>query len=1113
MDANLSVDGTRESSKHLGLAARLQPSRLPGQLMSRPPTILILGDVVIRHGPSDLRSPGGPMPRALLSLLASSAGSVVDLIDIEDALWGPAASSNTRAGIQVVVSRLRSVLRPLGADIVRGATGYQLLLGPGLASDVDLFRQAVTQARVSLAERDFKTVLIGSCEGLALWRGRPFQDVVSAKSFGDHVNSGGASLEDQRCELVEMRAEALIALGRAKEAISLLEPLIEAYPFRENAVAQQMLALYQGGRQADALRCYNDLRRGLGDELGLEPGPRLRSLEVDLLQQNPLLDAVDDGRGVSTLQEQLFVGRDVEQQRITSALKSGRHLTILGPAGSGKSTLIQQLGALPVGRCHEMSGTPPFWPWQSVMADLESQLARMSRSVEEVQRARKLLEQGNTDGVFRVSIAVVEALRSAAGFVAGVVIEDLQWAGPSAMQLLRFAITEVKSGPAILSTSRSVEAASGNGAVTIELGPLSRAAIAEVLRRRIGLPASDRLIDQVVSRTSGIALLVDRAAKAAIAGESFELFEKEEILEHWIGDLGQTERQVIEIAALIGERFDATLVIEVLAKIDSAGSRQRSQQREVVLIAIDHCVQSGLIRNSEGTFSFWHALLRIALVEGIGPGRRAELRFQLANCLMERTDGDRNLPEIATHLALAQLVTPAETILDYCLRAAQQARGLGAHEEARTFLAWAIEASAKVDLDIEARLRIELAAGEVMWLAGDVAASRDRYAAAGQLLADSDPRLLDVAASYVGFGLAGVDLDDRGIALLDRALRFEVGSEHQAASLRCRTRQVIGLWDDDTVAQASKNLYRQAQHTADPKTTIWALGAVLLSSMTMQGAQARYGHAVDLTVLGHEIGSDNAVALGLVHQADSLAELGHFDTLPNVLDHIAQMAGATSRPAHRWYEMHYRAALLIAQGRFGEGDSLSQQALSVGQDSHMSSAFEAYSASLFVNHYSRGRSHELLAFTDISVDPTQNMRLGLNAWHLGIGLCLVDDNQIGAARERLQIVMQGAGAARRDRVRSIELAQLIDLGVQLGNLEAVEFGRGWLAEHSGRCCAASGMTLAGAADVYLGLADMALGNGDNGHSLLSKGIEQNRRWGLHSWVEFGNRRLALVDSR
>ena len=105
-----------------------------------------------------------------------------------------------------------------------------------------------------------------------------------------------ARLEDLRAETIEHLIEAKLALGRHVEVIGQLEALIDEHPFRERLRAQLMLALYRADRQADALQAFQDARRKLVEELGIEPGQRLRELEGAILAQDPALAQPAAGR-------------------------------------------------------------------------------------------------------------------------------------------------------------------------------------------------------------------------------------------------------------------------------------------------------------------------------------------------------------------------------------------------------------------------------------------------------------------------------------------------------------------------------------------------------------------------------------------------------------------------------------------------------------------------------------------------------------------------------------------------------------------------------------------------------------------------------------------------
>jgi class 3 adenylate cyclase len=128
---------------------------------------------------------------------------------------------------------------------------------------------------------------------LALWRGPALEDLAFEPFARDEVGR----LEEARLAALEQRIDADLELGSAGELVGELEELVEEHPLRERFPAQLMLALYRAGRQADALEAYQDARRVLMNELGLEPSEELRALQQAILQQDPSLGTSGDGSG------------------------------------------------------------------------------------------------------------------------------------------------------------------------------------------------------------------------------------------------------------------------------------------------------------------------------------------------------------------------------------------------------------------------------------------------------------------------------------------------------------------------------------------------------------------------------------------------------------------------------------------------------------------------------------------------------------------------------------------------------------------------------------------------------------------------------------------------
>jgi YVTN family beta-propeller protein len=226
---------------------------------------------------------GGSKQRALLALLLLRANKVVPRDRLIDDIWGERAPETATTALQGYVSGLR---KALGAErILTRAPGYLLQVDPE-AVDLGRFERLVRDGRAALAAGDPERASSMLSEAVALWRGPPLADVNATPfAYAERLR-----LDELRLAAIEERVEAELALGRHTDLVAELEALVAQHPLREKLRAQLMLALYRSGRQADALEAYQDARRLLVHELGLEPGAALRSLEQAILNHDPALE-------------------------------------------------------------------------------------------------------------------------------------------------------------------------------------------------------------------------------------------------------------------------------------------------------------------------------------------------------------------------------------------------------------------------------------------------------------------------------------------------------------------------------------------------------------------------------------------------------------------------------------------------------------------------------------------------------------------------------------------------------------------------------------------------------------------------------------------------------
>jgi predicted ATPase/DNA-binding SARP family transcriptional activator len=236
---------------------------------------------------------GSLKQRALLASLLVRLNRVVPVDVLVEDLWGESPPASVQATLQSLVSRLRRALEATGpatggqAPRLRARDGGYVLEAALDRVDAFRFDRLAAEGRQALAGGDTALAADKLEAALALWRGAALGD-LSDRPF---VRLEAQRLEEARLGAVEDLAEALLALGRAQDALARLETHVAEHPLRERPWGEMMLALYRLGRQADALRAYQQVRKILGEELGVEPTPELRRLEEQILHQSTDLAA------------------------------------------------------------------------------------------------------------------------------------------------------------------------------------------------------------------------------------------------------------------------------------------------------------------------------------------------------------------------------------------------------------------------------------------------------------------------------------------------------------------------------------------------------------------------------------------------------------------------------------------------------------------------------------------------------------------------------------------------------------------------------------------------------------------------------------------------------
>jgi predicted ATPase/DNA-binding SARP family transcriptional activator len=455
----------------------------------------LLGPLLVHTETGEELPVRGAKLRALLSLLLVARGAPVRQDRLVEVLWGDGPPGNPRNALQAQVSQLRKLL---GGDAIRATGGSYVLALDRDDLDLVVFERLVEEGLGVLGAGQPAAALRALERAGAMWRGTPLADVDDA----DFVGPERVRLEELHLTAVEARLQATLESGRHREAVSELESLVAGHPLRERLWELLMLALYRCGRQADALRAYQQAREVLVEELGVEPGPALDALEAAILAHDDgLAGPARHRRGNVGAPVSPLIGRDRELAVATRLLREHRLVTVVGPGGAGKTRL-----ALAAARLDPPAGGSWLVSFEAVTDD-EAVLPAVASSL------------GLTDDERRAGPAgmATQVISHLAGGPSLLVLDNcehlLAGIAATAVELLARC-----PGLRLLATSR--EAVGITGEVLLPLGPLDDVAAAELFLQRAVAVRPDLVLDDaarsavtgICQRLDGLPLAIELAA-------------------------------------------------------------------------------------------------------------------------------------------------------------------------------------------------------------------------------------------------------------------------------------------------------------------------------------------------------------------------------------------------------------------------------------------------------------------------------------------------------------------------------------------------------------------------------------------------------------------------
>ena len=309
-------------------------------------TIEVLGPQVVRKDGKEIPPPA-PQQRRVLSLLASKPGEVVSREWLAEQLWGSASATQLR-GLQSYVSHLRTALGSRAIELI--GNGYRLAVSPDAVDEVR-FREHLHHGNAALAQARYRDAIDAFTQGLALWRGTPYEDLPRGDftSRRSGLNEARLAAEDA---LLRAQVEMLRDMHEAESLLPYSSELHAQEPRREGRVIQHMRCLSLAGRTSDVAAVAQEYRARLRSQAGAEPTQDFTDAVTDFVKRDAATRPLAWGSRVHLpFFTTPMVCRERELNLAASLLRSDstRLLSVTGEEGVGKTRLAaaiaEDLGA------------------------------------------------------------------------------------------------------------------------------------------------------------------------------------------------------------------------------------------------------------------------------------------------------------------------------------------------------------------------------------------------------------------------------------------------------------------------------------------------------------------------------------------------------------------------------------------------------------------------------------------------------------------------------------------------------------------------------------------------------------------------------------------------
>ncbi len=791
-----------------------------------------------------------------------------------------------------------------------------------------------------------------------------------------------------------------------------------------------------------------------------------------------------DGLDAASVVEDPFVGRDATLSLLEGSLQrailgSGSVSVLSGEPGIGKTRLAHELAARAtelgadalIGRCMEVDGAPPFWPWLQIL--------RQCVALRGAAEVRRLLGSGTADVIaalpalrdvfpdepapgsdesharFRLFDSMARFwMRAARERPLTLVFDDLQRADQPTLHLLVFLASQVRGARIlVLGTSRPAaerdpevsrllgDLLRSDGSTLISLTGLQRSDVSRYFELTVGAVPPDGVSNAVHEQTGGNPLFLRQLVhnfSAAGRPPGWTWLQRigddrnlQESIERWLERLSETCRTLLQVGAVIGREFSPAILARA-AELPPAS----------VLQALCEAERAGVLRRLDGplvSYRYAHALVRDLLYDQLAHSDRARFHGLVAaamRALNLEADPDK-LAELAHHFLQAAPVYDEGLALVYAERAARVAVARLAHEEAALHFDRALHLLALTAPDDARAQQLLLEKGEALACADHVVEARAALdAAVDTARRRSDVDALVRAAMAMSRPLEYAVMDRPHVRLLEDLLELLPASDPRRALLQAvLAKSLLYAGELEQRLAMARAAVRSARGLGDARTLAKTLHCCVQALSEPEQHSERGLWTDQLIELARAQHDHQLLLHARLAQLQTHLELGELAAVDRAISNMQALSAHVREPYFRWTATSVRAMRATIAGNLSLAEELAGEALRFGGRFFDAAAHTVHCVQMTGIWCLQGR----IATAEAAARQISSRYPGLAGWRAILAFLEAQLGYETQARHEFQrLVDRDLESARRDPFVLSTLAPLADLGALVGDATGVQ---------------------------------------------------------------------------